>query len=323
MEAGRFKDLYIRYAYRMNTAWDVNLGDYIQSEATARAIEAAMGPVRFRPWVRSELSWYEGEPALCVMQGWFEHNTLNFLPNQSILPVWVGTHLAPHTRGQLAELLRLDRDAFVDQEIGCRDLSTLAWCREQGLSAYFSRCLTLTLPRRQNAVAKGAGKVFVVGARDWRERVRQALPEDLRGRAVFMDQYAARTLSPAEAAAQDAQAKALLARYAQEAELVVTSRLHCAQPCLAMGIPVVFIDPAMDVVDRFSALRGLIKVWSLQDLDEGRVGFDPVCPDFEALKRDLIENLRLTLLRALGREVDGAALQACRERIAAFSRLGE
>ena len=148
MEAGRFKDLYIRYAYRMNTAWDVNLGDYIQSEATARAIEAAMGPVRFRPWVRSELSWYEGEPALCVMQGWFEHNTLNFLPNQSILPVWVGTHLAPHTRGQLAELLRLDRDAFVDQEIGCRDLSTLAWCREQGLSDYFSRCLTLTLPRR-------------------------------------------------------------------------------------------------------------------------------------------------------------------------------
>lgn len=60
MEARRFKDLYIRYAYRMNTAWDVNLGDYIQSEATARAIEAAMGPVRFRPWVRSELSWYEG-----------------------------------------------------------------------------------------------------------------------------------------------------------------------------------------------------------------------------------------------------------------------
>ncbi|MGU9957180.1 MAG: polysaccharide pyruvyl transferase family protein [Arenicellales bacterium WSBS_2016_MAG_OTU3] len=39
-------------------------------------------------------------------------------------------------------------------------------------------------------------------------------------------------------------AQELLDRYKNEAELVITSRLHCALPCIAMGIPVLlFADP--------------------------------------------------------------------------------
>ena len=49
-----------------------------------------------------------------------------------------------------------------------------------------------------------------------------------------------------------------LERYRNEATLVVTSRLHCAAPCLAMGIPVIlarnYFDDRYSWIDRFLPL---------------------------------------------------------------------
>ena len=49
--------------------------------------------------------------------------------------------------------------------------------------------------------------------------------------------------------------KTLLERYSSEAELVVTSRLHCMSPCLAMGVPLIpvtdNISTRMAWIDRY------------------------------------------------------------------------
>jgi hypothetical protein len=50
----------------------------------------------------------------------------------------------------------------------------------------------------------------------------------------------------------------LLERYAS-AHLVITSRLHCALPCLAFGTPVLFIPPRHDL-KRFEGIAELLTI---------------------------------------------------------------
>jgi hypothetical protein len=54
-------------------------------------------------------------------------------------------------------------------------------------------------------------------------------------------------------------AESYLRDYAQ-AKLVITSRIHCALPCLAMGVPVIFINGFDDPVDscRFGGILELL-----------------------------------------------------------------
>jgi len=74
-----------------------------------------------------------------------------------------------------------------------------------------------------------------------RERlIRKTVGRDLAASAVRLTQrYRLRDYSTEES--RFALADQLLRRY-QDAKLVVTSRLHCALPCLAMGTPVVYVD---------------------------------------------------------------------------------
>lgn len=245
-DLGRFGGRFIRYTYKTPRGLDVrNLGDYLQSEATELAVRAAMGEaVAFTPWPRNALSWYDGPPAICVMQGWYEHDTLRFLPNRNVLPVWVGTHF---------------------------------------------------------------------------ERVQNALPRALREArpVVCADQLVTGERALAERDHLPA-AKTLLQTYRDEAALVITSRIHCAQPCLAMGIPVVFIDPVNKEAERFSTLRGLIPIHSFDDLKAGKVDLAPEPPDLAPLKRAMLENLRLSILEACGDDVERARLADLRADIAAF-----
>ncbi len=51
------------------------------------------------------------------------------------------------------------------------------------------------------------------------------------------------------------------------AKLVITSRIHCALPCLAMGIPVIFVNGFNSEVDtcRFD---GIINLFNRVDVDK-------------------------------------------------------
>lgn len=252
---------------------------------------------------------------VCVMQGWYEHSGLDFLPNRHIVPVWVGTHFQNSTRRRLQWLLRLRPNAFSQWEIGCRDFSTLEFCRKHKINAYFSRCLTLTLPKRK--CAPKSPKVFIVNCSD---DVIEKIPEHIKTNAEYVNQRAVELgFADGDAPKYDVAAMSLLTRYKEEAGLVVTSALHCAQPCLVMGIPVVFVHPGRSEADRFSAMTGLIPIYTKEDLERGRVDWNQKAPDIEELKRDLLENLRLSKNKALGEKVDEFVLTAIRRRILDFS----
>ena len=78
-------------------------------------------------------------------------------------------------------------------------------------------------------------------------------------------------------------AKQKLASYGL-AELVVTSRLHCALPCIALGTPVVFInDDPNDI--RFSGYQKLLTIHNKSSIRS--INWDNVQP----VDRDLVDEI--------------------------------
>jgi len=60
-------------------------------------------------------------------------------------------------------------------------------------------------------------------------------------------------------------AKDMLQKYST-AELVITSRIHCALPCLAMGTPVIYIN-GFDSFDDTCRFEGILELFNRIDVD--------------------------------------------------------
>ena len=248
------------------------------------------------------------------MQGWFAHS-FHFLPNNQTLPIFVGTHFTDSIRIFLENIIAYYPWYFSNKFVGCRDLDTLMYCKSLGLNAYFSRCLTLTLPRRNKSVEKQAKHVFLVGIPN---EILEFIPNDLLNDAlqvhqqlVFINDLVYENIEKVTLN--------LLETYKTQAKLIITCAMHCASPAIAMGIPVVLIARNEENLQRFSALNGIVPIYTIEDLKKGRVDFAPQSLDIESLKQDMLENLRLSIKEAIGESVDKEALQTIRQRIADFT----
>ena len=292
---GNYTSHFVSYYYEApsNVA---NLGDYIQTIATEMAIRKCFAKtereVVFENVLRSELTDHSG--GTCVMQGWYEHQRLTFLPGRDTRSVWIGTHLCEDARNMLKCLYECSNIRYYD--IGCRDKSTMAFLQSLGTTAYFSRCLTLTLPRRDKEDSKNADTVYLV---DCNDEIVSHLPANVKEGAKRISQRNFPFNDWMDWRQCREAAVSLLDEYRKHAKLIVTTALHCAQPCMAMGIPVVFIHPEYMEEDRFSSMSGLIHLHTLDDLKAGKVNFDINAPVFEDLKIALLRNLELSLKEQL------------------------
>ena len=208
-----------------------NLGDEIQSLAVEQHLPRVDVFIE-----RDDMRSFEAdEPHIVVMQGWFsEFPDRCFPPPPSIVPVFVGFHITEDF-GAAPALLSGESRSYLEAHapIGCRDEGTRAMLERAGVAAYLSLCLTLTFPTRTHEPTHG--RVFIVDAAAvW-------IPPEVRAGAVHETQTARPGATDEE---ERAEARRLLDRYRDEASIVITTKLHCALPCLAMGIPVVFFgDP--------------------------------------------------------------------------------
>lgn len=291
----------------------VNYGDYIQTIATKLALECLFEPA-FDFVDRENLFYYRKnrteDVPVCVMQGWFSHS-LNFFPSCDMHPVWIGTHIDPAIYKFILEALVICPQYF-REEVGCRDLSTCNFLKGMGVSAYLSRCLTLTMPKRTDEII--GEKVFFV---DIPSSVMRLFPRDLRERAVVRNQKWIR-VGNENWEKTYSMAENILDEY-RSASLVVTSALHCAAPCIAMGIPVLLIalNPKENA-NRFSALSGIIESKTIDDLKNSTFGYDINPIEIEDLKAAMLKNLSLTIRKSVGYKVSDAELRDIREYIANF-----
>lgn len=263
-----------------------NVGDNIQSLAAKQ----------FLPQVdlylnRERLGEYSGEKVKLIMNGWFTHNIHNWVPSDNIDPVFVSFHMnntaAPYMLSEkgIAYLKK-------HQPIGCRDQFTANILNEKGIDAYFTGCLTLTLDSYKVDDSERGDKIYIVdplynyprpekvfynpkltlknilngtafqlGKKN--KHLKNFIGDDVLKSAEFVNQEPPSNTYSDEEKFQ--MAEDLLNKYAR-AKMVITSRIHCALPCLALGTPVIFVNGFDSFVDscRFD---GILELFNRIDID--------------------------------------------------------
>ena len=182
------------------------------------------------------------------------------------------------------------------EPIGCRDEYTMKTLEHYGVKAYLNGCLTSVLPKLK--MKEEHKQVFLVDVPIEAER---CIPEDIRTQAEIMTQqyYFSADVSIEEILKM---IKKQYCRYAKEAKLVVTSRLHVASPCMAMGIPVIFTKNQIDA--RFGWIDNYIPLYDIKSYEKINWEQGPV--EYEEDKKRIIKNVvqRLTGVSDLSLETD-------------------
>lgn len=306
-----------------------NVGDNIQSLAAKQ----------FLPQVdlylnRERLGEYSGEKVKLIMNGWFTHNIHNWVPSDNIDPVFVSFHMnntaAPYMLSEkgIAYLKK-------HQPIGCRDQFTANILNEKGIDAYFTGCLTLTLDSYKVDDSERGDKIYIVdplynyprpekvfynpkltlknilngtafqlGKKN--KHLKNFIGDDVLKSAEFVNQEPPSNTYSDEEKFQ--MAEDLLNKYAR-AKMVITSRIHCALPCLALGTPVIFVNGFDSFVDscRFD---GILELFNRIDIDsqtgaftsnfglEGKIDGNTTVKNLEK-HHDLANALKKTVREAL------------------------
>jgi hypothetical protein len=253
-----------------------NLGDEIQSLAARRFL-----PRVDRMIPREDLPSDPGVEGRIrvILNGWFLHNPRRWPPHEKIVPLLTSIHLAQHRSRRWAWLPSPAKILLARKNIdylrrhgpiGARDRATLALLQRHDVASYYSGCVTLTLPPREEAARSDH-----VVACDLDPELLHALAQRTHKRPLVTTHLDPVT---AEATERLRKAEALLKLYA-EAKSVVTSRLHCALPCLALGTPVLFIPVTAkrDLYRQAPALE-LANHCSRSDFLARRGSFDPEDP---------------------------------------------
>ncbi|WP_420933462.1 polysaccharide pyruvyl transferase family protein [Alteromonas sp. A081] len=231
---------YCLYEYKNSD----NLGDEIQSIAARQFLPSVDFFVDRDNWDKTKIN----EPSRLIANGWYTHNNKEWLPkNKFITPLFISFHITPKSRELFSNKQTL---AFLEKNgpIGCRDFATKEFLESHGVSAYFSGCLTLTLKRKTN-IARTNNNILV----DIPEYIAREMPFELNQNVTKINQYFDPTLKfllrvenkiglPLSRGLAFTRAQRLLDRYCA-ANSVITQRLHCALPCTAMEVPVVFLVP--------------------------------------------------------------------------------
>jgi Polysaccharide pyruvyl transferase len=254
-----------------------NLGDEVQSLAVAQHVNVA----QILYVDRDKLNSYDGEPCVVVMNGWFSKSPENFPPSDKITPIFFGFHMIDRA----VETYRRHVDYFKKHEpIGCRDESTAAILRSWGVVAYFSGCATMTFPKRLTSGFANTSFAIDIDKRSFVKPLRKVFQFGTQDASVEL--FSAKTKLDLT--------KELLDIYKTRAKLIVTSRIHCAMPCAAMGIPVLYVGPS----ERRTAIIDFLGIPKKQPgfftkLNEGHFPTEPI--NIDDKRKKIAEDLRSKL----------------------------
>ena len=200
-----------------------NVGDAVQHIAMTELLQRIQPDAEILNVDRARCD-LASEDSLFIVNGWLGENC----PGCGVNTLFAGVFVATPDNFQWIRRSRFP--------VGARDPATRAAMARRGIDAEFVGCATMTL-RRFDGERAG---VYSVDAGS-------------HSRGMLLTHNA----TPGWGA-QLVEARRLLDVY-RSAELVITSRLHVALPCLAFGTPVIVIAPVNsgDTLDRFTLLDAL------------------------------------------------------------------
>ena len=276
-----------------------NVGDDVQTIAQLGFLPLGQNILALE---RDKLDGYMGKKRIMLMNGWFTHLPERWPPGQGVDPVFVSFHIANEKIAQ-----KCYADYYKKYEpIGCRDQATANKLNQLGVDAYFSGCLTLTLNNPYSEKERGDYVVVADAHLEHNNRyppsapdlLKRLVPSSILDNAIYVEQevglkytlnYSHKTLRALE----------LLDLYAR-AKLVVTTRLHCALPCLAMGTPVIFLHKSWETDTRFEGYKDVINGYGF-DAHSADIDWEsPLPTDISHLRDRLIMDVKSRLLRKIG-----------------------
>lgn len=221
-----------------------------------------------------ELGTYIGEKVVLPLDGYFRYSREYpaFPVSADITPVFLGVYSTSNQYLKHKDFWRKNGP------VGCRDEATFKAMTDKGIEAYLTGCMTVLFPKREEDSTRK--KVFLVDAY---KTVEDYMPKELLDRAerITHDLPVVSGKNRVETAAEcEKITRALYRRYRDEAALVITSRLHCAVPCIAMGIPTIVVKDSYD--ERFAWLEKLIYLYSEDEF--GNIDWNPVPVEMEKHK---------------------------------------
>lgn len=250
-----------------------NIGDDVQSYAAKRFLPTVDYVID-----REALDTFDshGEVVKAIMNGWYMYSKFNWPPASVIDPLWVAMHISENDYFGIGErfLEGIGGDYLRHYApIGARDVSTLEMLERNHIPAYLSGCLTLTIPQFDNV--EKTNEVLLVDLDEKSEAiVRKMYPaENFQSvtHNVNAEEYSALSVED-----RLRRVEKLLRRY-QGAKCVITSRLHCALPCLALRTPVLLVYKR-EYAPRMQSFLTLLHYTEIDSFDEGVRAFDPANP---------------------------------------------
>jgi hypothetical protein len=272
---------YALFEHKQSNLGLVNIGDHVQSCAAEQFLPKVDFFVE-----RDALDNTEYEKAKIIMNGWFTDSPEKWPPNSNLIPLFVSFHLQPKSANII--LSKKENVEYLKKHspIGCRDYKTLDILQSFGIDSYFSFCMTTTLDEKYKAENKTENIYLVdplynydIGMlkrvnfveliknfpfkklyklKDYfkpKIELSDFVPKEIIDRGISIKHYvnAKKTNEELYGIAKD-----LIKKYAS-AKLVITSRIHCALPCLALNTPVLFVMEGLtDESLHMSRFRGIL-----------------------------------------------------------------
>jgi len=288
----------------------VNIGDYIQSLAacqfTGNNIDYYIN--------RERLDEFKEDDVKMIMNGWFTHEPNHWPPSILIQPLFVAFHINSTAKDKLlteegiqyfkkhepigcrdndtVELLsKRGIDAYFS---GCLTLTLsenyISTIKNRSIffvDAYASSKKDLftiikmayLLITKFNVIKKLARKQFkVLSIFSLRKTVSfyreysKHFSEDLLTDAEYITHLIPENIFKSEKEKFD-YAQDLLRKYAH-AQLIITSRIHCALPCLAIETPVIYVEDGQQDKASYCRLDGLRELFNIATSKDGELTFN-------------------------------------------------
>lgn len=253
---------YANVVYERKNKGSVNLGDDLQLIAVDyiyKKMNIKEEEIIYIPF--SQLSTYDGEYVILPISFPFYGYTYDLyitMFSEKIIPVFLGLSIMGSTieRKEIDYLKRF-------QPIGCRDPYTMRQLRKNGIMAYTFGCLTLSFTKDYFSPIKEKTdkNIYIV---DLNDRYLKHIPNEIKNNAVYKSQLLEDCDNPKLSAIN------MIREYIEKASLVITTRLHCALPCIALGIPVVIMKDKYSF--RFPTLSKYIHIYEENEFTQIKWG---------------------------------------------------
>lgn len=205
-----------------------------------------------------------------ILNGWYLHYHYTFQPSPYLIPLFIGTHFSKDQK-IFNDYSYLDGNVsdYLQQHapIGCRDLHTMEVLKQKAIDSYFSGCLTLTLKKFPD-VTPNHSIVLTDVSDEVLSYIRELFPD----KNIVCKTH---KLEPQEVGLSWSQREQRLEEYLklyQGADLVITTRLHCALPSVALETPVIFLGKYdTDFYERLSSFSDFFTCCNETELLAGKI----------------------------------------------------